>query len=251
MEVLDILNANGMVPKIILDVGANVGKTVSEWRSSFPKARIHAFEPITTTFQVLSDAHGDDRKVKLNNIALSDEVGEARMRAVPRGLANRILRDTHDATTIQVVQKTTGELYCKTNRIRFIDFLKIDAEGHDLHVLKGFEGMLINRSIKFLQVECGVSLENKSHISAWDVCKYLLPFGYGLVGLCDPIRRIPSKKTYGKGIYYCNAIFAAEDMSEREERLAKRALRRRAQASEAEQAAAPAEQDYLRQARTS
>jgi hypothetical protein len=48
---------------------------------------------------------------------------------------------------------TTGEEFCRENRIGRIDLLKIDAEGWDYFVLKGFGAMLRDSSIDVVQIE--------------------------------------------------------------------------------------------------
>ncbi len=38
-------------PRVIFDVGANVGQTVDELRSTFSEASIYSFEPVPSTFE--------------------------------------------------------------------------------------------------------------------------------------------------------------------------------------------------------
>ena len=58
-----------------------------------------------------------------------------------------------------------------------IDFLKIDVEGADLHVLKGAERLLSQKKIKFIQVECSDHLLLAGH--TWgDVLAFMASHSY-------------------------------------------------------------------------
>lgn len=50
-------------------------------------------------------------------------------------------------------QMIRGDEFCQENGIDHIDFLKIDTEGHDLNVLRGFGGMLTSGAISVIQFE--------------------------------------------------------------------------------------------------
>jgi hypothetical protein len=47
----------------------------------------------------------------------------------------------------------TGDRFCEEEMIKHIDFLKIDAEGHDLAVLRGFEKKLRSNDVDWIQFE--------------------------------------------------------------------------------------------------
>jgi hypothetical protein len=47
-------------PKLIFDVGANVGQSAELFLSAFPEARIQCFEPAEGTFAALSERFGAD-----------------------------------------------------------------------------------------------------------------------------------------------------------------------------------------------
>lgn len=221
--------------KIIFDVGANVGTTVKRWRVAFPAAKIFAFEPISTTFRMLREKTRTMAGVRCFRVALSDTGGEGIMRAVPGGVCNRLLTDTDARPShVQNVLITTGDAFCSENHIEQIDFLKIDAEGNDLKVLHGFRNMLTERRVRFVQVETGVNFDNHTHVNLVEFLKFFHEMGYGLVGLYDPVRRNPPKKMRQRGMYFANALFAAEDLSDREQKLANKEARLVRRAARAE-----------------
>ena len=68
-----------------------------------------------------------------------------------------------------------GKEYVVSNNIKNIDFLKIDTEGYELNVLKGFEDFLEN--IKIVQFEYGGTfLDNNTKLI--DVINYLKEKGF-------------------------------------------------------------------------
>ncbi len=51
---------------------------------------------------------------------------------------------------------TTGDTYCRDNGIEEIDLLKIDTEGKELDVLRGFSELLGARHVRMVQFEYGL-----------------------------------------------------------------------------------------------
>ena len=57
---------------VIFDIGAYVGDTIEQFKSSFPESFIHAFEPFDQSFSILQNRFQKIKKISLNNIALGD-----------------------------------------------------------------------------------------------------------------------------------------------------------------------------------
>jgi len=70
-------------------------------------------------------------------------------------LYKEVLIDLHRAEHLEVIEfkSTTLDEFCETNKIDFIDLLKIDTEGHEWDVLLGARRMLSERRIQFIQFE--------------------------------------------------------------------------------------------------
>lgn len=144
--------------RCIIDVGANSGSWTLTAQETWPEAAVHAFEPSTAMFRELSArAPG----AVLVQAALGEREGEATLYAVPglSGLSSLHNRDlgAHGMTMsgLETVPVTTLDGYCAVNHISRVDYLKIDAEGHDLAVLHGASGLLEAGAIGFLQFEFG------------------------------------------------------------------------------------------------
>ena len=64
------------------------------------------------------------------------------------------------------VEVQTGDAYCTRHRIERIDLLKIDVEGAEHLVLRGFERMLHERRIEVIQFEYGLANIYTHHLFA-------------------------------------------------------------------------------------
>ena len=77
-------------------------------------------------------------------------------------------RDYYDSKTICTVKK--GETFLLENKIQNVDLLKIDVEGHELKVIKGFGDHIKN--VRLIQFEYGVyNITSKDLL--WDFFSYL------------------------------------------------------------------------------
>lgn len=97
--------------------------------------------------------------------------------------------------------------YIVESNIDSIDFLKIDTEGFELEVLKGFDGYLSR--VKIIQFEYGGTfLDNKLKLK--DVIDYLRSFGFHQFSyLCkDGIELITD---FTDHYQYCNIVCVCKD----------------------------------------
>lgn len=168
----------------VFDIGANTGEWSHALISALPSATVYAFEPSPGTFDLLAASSNDDPRINVNCLALSDQCGEIQFRDYGAGSGlNSIVSDdvVHELpSSTYRVPVTTGDDYCRTKDISNIDFLKIDVEGFELKVLKGFQRLLSFGSIKLIQFEYGYAngLHGDTLKAFYDL---LVPHGY-LIG---------------------------------------------------------------------
>jgi FkbM family methyltransferase len=144
--------------QLYLDVGANIGQTVKAVRRTSKRVRIHSFEPHPQTFQRLLKATAGDERTTCHQVALSSRNGEGRISDRPFSQMN----DVGDEGL--PCQLRTGDSWCAEHGIDYADYLKIDAEGHDLEVLKGFGSMVAAQCFDLIEVEVGLRQPRRVHV---------------------------------------------------------------------------------------
>ncbi len=155
-----------------IDVGANNG--VYAWHLARWSAGVTAFEPQPAHAAFLARAFGP--RVTVEQVALSDSAGEARLR-VP------VARDEDGRATIEprntLARQAVAEYAVRCRRLDSyrlppVGLIKIDVEGHELAVLRGAQAIL-ERDRPNLIVES----EDRHHPGAPGLVRdFLAAFGY-------------------------------------------------------------------------
>jgi len=157
-RVLKILG--GFQFKQVFDVGAFRGGWSQVACLAFPSAQFNLFEISGENFSLLKK-NPANRPFSLHNLALSDRSGRVLYRDYGRSYALNTLiekarfHDTYLPSRVRLARTETGDGFCKRHGIRMIDFLKIDVEGAEYLVLRGFLKMLRRRAIRVVQFEYG------------------------------------------------------------------------------------------------
>jgi len=147
-------------PNLVIDIGGNVGDYSEIVRNQYPLAEIHIFEPSKRNIGLLTAKFSMDESVSIVPFALSNISGSASLYANESGsglgsLSKR--RMEHFGVPFDFEEKVntkTFEDYWKNELgSRAIDCVKIDVEGHELDVLKGFGQSLT--VVRVLQFEFG------------------------------------------------------------------------------------------------
>lgn len=141
---------------VVIDVGAHYG----EWSLSLldqPGYRpvLHLLEPSAHSADRARAALGSHATV--HQLAASDRAGAGILHIVHEGAGSNSVVAFTDARrpsgeTEPIVFTTVNE-FCTRENLRHVRLLKVDAEGHDLSVLRGAEIMLGNQSIDLVQFE--------------------------------------------------------------------------------------------------
>ncbi len=159
----DLLRRRFDSPYYIFDVGANRGQFLQLVLGNMQDRdfSVHCFEPGRETFKMLVNSSSGDQRIRLNNIGLGKEKGEAMLYFDNEGsgLASLTKRKLEhfgiDFNKSEKVKIGTIDSYCSENGIRRIHLLKIDVEGHELDVLAGAKKMLEAKSVDMITFEFG------------------------------------------------------------------------------------------------
>jgi FkbM family methyltransferase len=170
--------------KTVFDVGSNIGDWSMVASGLFPKAEIHAFELSPRTFITLK-SNLKNTNVILNNFGMADFDGDIDFKDYGENSpVNTILKDAsyHDHKIQPIISKAkliSGNTYCKERNIESIDILKIDVEGVDHLVLKGFSNLLSNKNIRLIQFEYGYTHGDAKFLMR-DFYKLFNEYGYAI-----------------------------------------------------------------------
>lgn len=178
---------------IIIDVGAHYGETIKKYREIFPNCTIFSFEPHIVSFNILNDKYYKDKKIYLNNIAISNYVGiseffcnymDATNSLFPREKKGRRYFPQKASTKeIQKVQVCTLDNYCDNNSIDKIDILKMDIQGSELSALQGAESLLKTNQISIIYTEAFFIPHYAEAPLFHHIAAYLEKFDYTLYGI--------------------------------------------------------------------
>ena len=142
----------------IFDVGANIGTYSILARDINKKCSIFAFEPVLETFVNLRE-NVSNKDIKIFNFALGGDIREEKMLVSKDSklstllLENSQLADKNDVKYVSV-KIITGHEFLKNNYdLSQISLLKIDTEGYESEVLKGFKPII--SKINVIQFEYG------------------------------------------------------------------------------------------------
>lgn len=167
---------------LLLDVGANKGewslRALSLAERAGKQVAIVAFEPCAATRSLLADRLSGFSNVEVFALALSSIDGEAEFFSSGAGAGTNSLYAVSGSTS-ERVQLITLDSFVDRLGIDRICMLKIDAEGHDLDVLKGAEQMLTQGRIDLVQFEYNWRWII-SHAALRDVFEYIKDKPYRL-----------------------------------------------------------------------
>lgn len=185
-----------------VDVGGNEGNFTSCFLANSPKAHGWIFEPAASACAKLRTRFRDDWRVKILAKAVSDRSCRMSFFEEPNaGLSSSLVKACAVTSAKQIEVEVTTldvELGCQE-----IDFVKIDAEGHDLAVLRGGSSLLGSQSIRFLQFEYHSTwLHSGATLCA--ALDLLASFGYRTYLLKGAALYELHYHRYGEYFYYSN-----------------------------------------------
>ena len=178
--ILNFLKTQGVEFNNCLDVGAHVGFWLKDLQNNFKM--VYAFEPISDVRECLKKNVEKDNYL-LFDFGLGDKNEKVMVNYIPEETGNTYVSD-HGNREIQI--RRLDEI-----KLPKIDYIKIDAEGYEIKVLQGAEG-LITRDEPYIHVEVKQKILERHGLSAVDIDRYFEEIDY------KKVYRIKSEFVYAK-----------------------------------------------------
>jgi FkbM family methyltransferase len=195
--------------KTIIDVGANRGEMVSVFARCFPRARIHAFEPLELCQPPLAQMKKELPQLTVHQVALGNHSGEMEMFQNDYAPSSGVLPmlDRHR----ELWPKTANEKLIKVPMVtldsvaasedfQYPAILKLDVQGFELHVLDGAENVLPHCSLVQLEVLFESLYEGQANFA--DLNSRLYAHGFHFIDFVEERRVAPSNR-----LIYADAAF--------------------------------------------
>lgn len=196
-----------------LDVGANYGVyTLSMAALVGPSGSVHAFEPEPATAAMLKeslDLNGF-AQVKLVERAVSDRVGRSHFKLTNNSELNRLIDASESGEADKVVDVTTLDHCREAFDWAAPDFIKIDAEGQEPHVVRGAARLLTEASpLVMAEYKHGQDINHEIFEAFSDLGYQAYRLVTGLMVLA-PVADAAELDPYQLNLFFCKADKAEE-----------------------------------------
>jgi FkbM family methyltransferase len=169
----------------VIDIGAHIGlMSVILGKLVGEKGEVYSFEPTPYTFSLLNKMIGLNKLqavVKPVNKAVSDTSGFVEFSADTMDVSNSIVSYEHNSEYKKIKVPTISiDEFVKENKMQKLDFIKIDAEGVELDVLKGAKETLQKFRAKMILALHPLPIKAKGD-SLEEIYDFLQQAGYKVI----------------------------------------------------------------------
>ena len=156
--------------EIFFDIGSHKGTYTDLILNNFKVQKIIMAEPQKNIFNFIKKKYERNKSIKIYNLAISDKKKSQTLYINKHDLTSSLTEIDKKNSYLNLKAKLFGgsindlihKKYMikstklsdiiKKNRVKKIDLLKIDTEGHELQVLKG-AGSFLKKNVKFMLIE--------------------------------------------------------------------------------------------------
>jgi len=184
LDVRDIVRRFGFRQQVainIVDVGAHNGETAIAFDLFLPGSIVYSFEPNPTSFE-RARANTSGRNVKLFRLGLSDHNGAELFVMAPWDAMSTFELPGDTDKHLHGASHLTVQRGDEIIDLTTIDFLKVDVEGYEGHVMRGLEGVLDR--VQFLAIEWSL-VRRKDNVFG-DLAEILSRHDFDLIGTSPP-----------------------------------------------------------------
>ena len=213
----------------VFDIGANLGNHCVYWALHLRPKKIYAFEPLEENFALLQSnaARSAPEIIEPQRMALGDHQGTVTVSCQQEGNLGGTSFAYSQERAADGVPAATADAFAAEHHIEKVDFVKIDTEGFELHVLQGMEHLLRrDKPAVWVEVGCATYREVMrllresgyllSDIEGFNLL-FLHPSRYPQASSYDPDKVLEAMFRYHEktDAYYANYLKAKGWLDER------------------------------------
>ena len=147
-------------PKVIFDVGANLGEYALLATNHCKEATIYSFEPVSKTFAILQQhlkENASQNIVQLNKgFYRENKKLEINIYPSPAHASLHVIKGlAYSVQAREEIELIAGDDFIRDNGFTKIDFIKMDIEGAEMDALIGLKSAFDKKIVRLIQFEYG------------------------------------------------------------------------------------------------
>ena len=166
----------GISPKVICDVGANIGATSVFFALSYPNSSIFSFEPTSINFNLLKKNVKEFPNINAYQFGIYNQ-NKSQDIYIDRKSPGRnsIFRNWNEGNLIEQIQLINLSQFLEKKQLDSVDIIKIDTEGCELPILLSLKRYIPKIKVIYLEYHSKedrdniVELLKKTHVLGSDM----------------------------------------------------------------------------------
>jgi len=138
-------------PRVVLDIGANVGLAATYFRLTYPEALIHCVEPDPVAWSLLAQNAARIGNCRLHNVGLYEGDGERPFYAATNSVMSSLARNPGAQAAASVLTLRDAGRFAAGLGVERFDLIKIDTEGAEVPILRSLGGFLAEAAIVHME----------------------------------------------------------------------------------------------------
>lgn len=186
---------------VLIDIGANIGNYSELLALNFKNGTIYSFEPNPETFKIFKKKTEQHDNIVAVNSGVGDKSQRLKLYTSKKNLTSVNSSTNYEALldvfpseeiTSLEIELISLNSFMTDNKIKHIDFLKIDTEGFEFEILTNIKNIIYDNKIGIIQFEFNeVSLKKRTFLSDY----------YKLLSTNYNLYRLNSNKLIPLGTY--------------------------------------------------
>lgn len=165
---------------IYIDIGAHKGKFVQNFIKIYKRGKFYITEPNSSIYTYLKKKFrsnqikifdyaignfNEKKKMQINSVDLTNTLSKINKNSKYFKFKNFILslkKNISNKSLTKIVNVITLDKFCKINKIKYIDILKVDVEGSEFEVLKGAKKIIKKTNFVIIEIQNNKMYRNYS-----------------------------------------------------------------------------------------